>query len=33
MTMIRNALIVGGGIAGMSLAIALRQQGIQAEIV
>ena len=33
MTTIRNALIVGGGIAGMSVAISLRQQGIQAEIV
>src|SRR5262249_11565225 len=30
---IRNALIIGGGIAGMSLAIRLQQQGIQAEIV
>lgn len=30
---IRNILIVGGGIAGMSLAICLQQQGIQAEIV
>lgn len=33
MTTIRNVLIVGGGIAGMSLAIRLRQQGIQVEIV
>jgi 2-polyprenyl-6-methoxyphenol hydroxylase-like FAD-dependent oxidoreductase len=33
MTVIRNVLIVGGGIAGMSLAIRLQQQGIQAEIV
>jgi 2-polyprenyl-6-methoxyphenol hydroxylase-like FAD-dependent oxidoreductase len=33
MTTIRNVLIVGGGIAGMSLAICLQKQGIQAEIV
>lgn len=33
MTTIRNALVVGGGIAGMSLAIRLQQLGIQAEIV
>jgi 2-polyprenyl-6-methoxyphenol hydroxylase-like FAD-dependent oxidoreductase len=33
MTTIGNVLIVGGGIAGMSLAIRLRQQGIQVEIV
>jgi len=33
MTTLRNVLIVGGGIAGMSLAIRLKQQGIQAEIV
>ncbi len=33
MTTIRNVLIVGGGIAGMSLAIRLQRQGIQTEIV
>jgi 2-polyprenyl-6-methoxyphenol hydroxylase-like FAD-dependent oxidoreductase len=33
MTKIRNVLIVGGGIAGMSLAIRLQQQGIRTEIV
>jgi 2-polyprenyl-6-methoxyphenol hydroxylase-like FAD-dependent oxidoreductase len=33
MTTRPKVLIVGGGIAGMSLAIRLRQQGIQAEIV
>lgn len=33
MTTIRHVLIVGGGIAGMSLAIRLQQQGIQTEIV
>jgi 2-polyprenyl-6-methoxyphenol hydroxylase-like FAD-dependent oxidoreductase len=33
MTTIRKVLIVGGGIAGMSLAICLQQQGIRAEIV
>src|SRR6266700_1920440 len=33
MKTIRNVLIVGGGIAGMSLAIRLQRQGIQAEIV
>src|SRR5581483_9997191 len=32
MTKIRNALIVGGGIAGMSLAIRLQQLGIQTDI-
>jgi 2-polyprenyl-6-methoxyphenol hydroxylase-like FAD-dependent oxidoreductase len=32
-TSIRKLLIVGGGIAGMSLAIALRDSGISAEIV
>ncbi len=33
MTTVRNVLIVGGGIAGMSLAIRLQKQGIQTEIV
>ena len=33
MTTIKNVLIVGGGIAGMVLAIGLQQKGIQAEIV
>jgi 2-polyprenyl-6-methoxyphenol hydroxylase-like FAD-dependent oxidoreductase len=33
MVAIRNILIVGGGIAGMSLAIRLQQQGIRTEIV
>ncbi len=32
-TKIQTVLIVGGGIAGMSLAIRLQQQGIRAEIV
>ena len=33
MTTIKNVLIVGGGIAGMILAISLRQQDIQVELV
>ena len=33
MTTVKNVLIVGGGIAGMVLAIGLQQKGIQAEIV
>ena len=32
MTPVQNVLIVGGGIAGMSLAIALRRRGIEVEI-
>ncbi len=33
MTTIHKVLIVGGGIAGMSLAIRLQRQGVQTEIV
>jgi 2-polyprenyl-6-methoxyphenol hydroxylase-like FAD-dependent oxidoreductase len=33
MTQVERVLIVGGGIAGMALAIALRRQGVAAEIV
>lgn len=33
MTAIRNALVVGGGIGGLTAAIALRQQGIDVDLI